>query len=603
MPSRPGSPLGCRRAGGDAQRRPRRRCRRSRASATPVAAGARQRRATATAATSSARRRSTSGPAPACRVGVRRRAVTARWGSGSVGAHRSHLGTSDVLAANWERPGVSRVAPATCGSGCRARRGIVGAAAGRPGTGALARLRSRRRPGRRGRRPGRPRSTGRGRCRRPPGCATGRRGRSARRPRGLLGGEARARGRRTSTHAAGAVARPGGLDGDVDRRARRGVGERVGHQVAEHLAQPGLVAEHDRRARRRAPSSVDRAVRVRPPGRRARRRRRARAGRPAPRSSGRCWSSRASSSRSSTSSAHPGRLVLDPAHHPVQLVRLGDRALPVELGEAADRGQRRAQLVAGVGDEPAHPVLGRAGRGLRGLPGAERRLDLAEHRVQRAARAGRPRCAGRSPAPGGSGRRRRWPRPCARPRQRAQAGVVRRRSRAPPSSTSTTAPTSSSSERRAGATVSSTSSSEIARTTMHRSPPGDAARCTTTRQSARRRSRGDGERLAGRGRTAGRGSAGGGRASAVGRAAGAAEPSAGGVSRSALGAGRSERRVAVGLPPGGRSPGAVRRGAIARQVAGRPGRPGSRAAASVTVDAGDDAAPTRDQRQQRRRPA
>ena len=30
--------------------------------------------------------------------------------------------------------------------------------------------------------------------------------------------------------------------------------------------------------------------------------------------------------------AHPRRLVFDPAHHPVQLGRLADRALPVELG-------------------------------------------------------------------------------------------------------------------------------------------------------------------------------------------------------------------------------------------------------------------------------
>ena len=32
--------------------------------------------------------------------------------------------------------------------------------------------------------------------------------------------------------------------------------------------------------------------------------------------------------------------------------------LAVQLGEAADRRQRRAQFVAGVGDEAAHPLLG-----------------------------------------------------------------------------------------------------------------------------------------------------------------------------------------------------------------------------------------------------
>ena len=91
--------------------------------------------------------------------------------------------------------------------------------------------------------------------------------------------------------------------------------------------------------------------------------------------SGRCWSSRASSSRSSTSR---------PIRAPSASIRCISRrdvlvgahgALPVQLGEAADRGQRRAQLVAGVGDEAAHPVLGAAGLLLGGLLRAEGALD------------------------------------------------------------------------------------------------------------------------------------------------------------------------------------------------------------------------------------
>src|SRR3954463_15042154 len=47
--------------------------------------------------------------------------------------------------------------------------------------------------------------------------------------------------------------------------------------------------------------------------------------------------------------AHPLALRLAPVHQPADVVRLPGRALPVELGEPADRGERRAQFVAGVG--------------------------------------------------------------------------------------------------------------------------------------------------------------------------------------------------------------------------------------------------------------
>jgi len=47
-----------------------------------------------------------------------------------------------------------------------------------------------------------------------------------------------------------------------------------------------------------------------------------------------------------------------------------------ELGVAADGGEGRAQLVAGIGGEPAQP-------GLTGRPAAQRGLDVAEHPVER----------------------------------------------------------------------------------------------------------------------------------------------------------------------------------------------------------------------------
>ena len=49
-----------------------------------------------------------------------------------------------------------------------------------------------------------------------------------------------------------------------------------------------------------------------------------------------------------------------------------------QFGVAADRRQRGAQFVAGVGDELAHP-------GLAGVPRGQRAGDVVEHPVQRGA--------------------------------------------------------------------------------------------------------------------------------------------------------------------------------------------------------------------------
>jgi hypothetical protein len=81
--------------------------------------------------------------------------------------------------------------------------------------------------------------------------------------------------------------------------------------------------------------------------------------------------------------AHPGGLLLDPTHHAAQVFGGADRALPVQLGKAADRGQRGPQLMARVGDEPAHPVLGLLCAGLGRLALSEGGLDLSEHAVER----------------------------------------------------------------------------------------------------------------------------------------------------------------------------------------------------------------------------
>ena len=70
--------------------------------------------------------------------------------------------------------------------------------------------------------------------------------------------------------------------------------------------------------------------------------------------------------------------LLDAAHGLREVVGPRARAAAEQLGVAADRRERRAQLVRRVGDEPAQPRLRRGA--LR-----ERDFDLAEHRVEREA--------------------------------------------------------------------------------------------------------------------------------------------------------------------------------------------------------------------------
>ena len=105
--------------------------------------------------------------------------------------------------------------------------------------------------------------------------------------------------------------------------------------------------------------------------------------------------------------AHPGRVVLDPPHHDVQVLGPLGGAAAEQLGVAAHGGQRRPQLVRRVGDEAPQPVL-------RPLALGERLLDLGQHLVQRAAQPARPRCAGRCSRRAATGRRRRSRRPSAR---------------------------------------------------------------------------------------------------------------------------------------------------------------------------------------------
>jgi hypothetical protein len=163
------------------------------------------------------------------------------------------------------------------------------------------------------------------------------------------------------------------------------MGERVAHQVGEHLAQPRLIAQDDQRppggavvaARHQLDTAVggDGAGVVDGVGGQGEQVHRVALERSLLVEAGQ-------QQQVLDQQAHPGRLVLDATHQAVQLAWLAGSPLPVQLGEAPDGGQRGSQLVAGVGDEAAHPLLGAAGGGLGGGAGAEGRLNLGQHAVE-----------------------------------------------------------------------------------------------------------------------------------------------------------------------------------------------------------------------------
>ena len=161
--------------------------------------------------------------------------------------------------------------------------------------------------------------------------------------------------------------------------------------------------------------------------------------------SGRPASSRASSSRSSTSVGHPRRLGLDATERVDDVRRRRHARAAGELGVAADRGQRRAQLVARVGDELPHPRLARLPGGERGVDGPSSRLSAAPTRPAsvrgsvslrrtRSARATSPRSSGRfgDPAGGGGDPVERAQRPPDDPRADQAGGGQRRPARPRP---------------------------------------------------------------------------------------------------------------------------------------------------------------------------
>ena len=82
--------------------------------------------------------------------------------------------------------------------------------------------------------------------------------------------------------------------------------------------------------------------------------------------------------------AHPAAFAGDQPHQPQQFLRAGLAALlQAVLGQPAHRGQRRAQLMAGIGDETPHPVLRLQGAGLAVRSRQVGGLDAGKHHVQR----------------------------------------------------------------------------------------------------------------------------------------------------------------------------------------------------------------------------
>ena len=185
------------------------------------------------------------------------------------------------------------------------------------------------------------------------------------------------------------------------------------------------------RRRSRSPSTVDRLVvevdrPVRLDGARrvdrlARRARRAATG---SRSSGRPSSRRASRSRSSTRTLIRSASRVMPRHRPREVVGPLCGAALEQLRVRAHRGERRAQLVRRVGDEPAQLALGRLACAER-LPRCWPSIAFSA-----SAERGRPRCARRRARRAARGRRRRSPprsSSIARERPQAEADDPERR--------------------------------------------------------------------------------------------------------------------------------------------------------------------------------
>ena len=164
-----------------------------------------------------------------------------------------------------------------------------------------------------------------------------------------------------------------GAAGDRHRRPRRGDGERVREQVVEHLAEP--VGADERRARRRA----------------------TRAGRRAPSASGANASSRsataAASSTGSAGAASARASASSPSTSRDSRSTSGSAPVDVAVLEPEpQRGERRAELVRGVGDED--------------LLRADELLEPPHHVVEGGARASAPRAGPRLGRAHGRGRRR-----------------------------------------------------------------------------------------------------------------------------------------------------------------------------------------------------
>ena len=154
------------------------------------------------------------------------------------------------------------------------------------------------------------------------------------------------------------------------RGLRRRMGTHVRQEVVEHLPQPVSIADHDRGLgldRDQAPGlhrsrrldrldgdlaqldrlAVERAPLVEP----------------------------GEQQQIVDEETHALALALDPAHRPLQVVRPLARTTAEQLGVGPHAGERRPQLMRGIGDEAAQSPFGRLAR-------VERRLDLPQHAVQ-----------------------------------------------------------------------------------------------------------------------------------------------------------------------------------------------------------------------------
>ena len=173
---------------------------------------------------------------------------------------------------------------------------------------------------------------------------------------------------------------PLGFHRDPHRGARRGVGPDVGQQVVDDLSEADGVPHHldgPRGVERHRPVGTDGRCGVDGLGAQCHQVYR-------PSFHGPALVQAGQQQQVGHQVLHAARLGADPTHDPLEIGLLLRGPPTEQLGVGGDGGDGGAELVGGVGHEPAESCLGGPQPPLRGQAGAESRLDPGQHDIQRA---------------------------------------------------------------------------------------------------------------------------------------------------------------------------------------------------------------------------